>query len=193
MPYMLEQYDNLEPARWSWWRRIFSKDECQRIIDIGEALGMKPSKVGGGEDGSLDLKQRNSYHSWIDWTEEFDWVYKALAERIEDHNKRFFGFHINGFKEAIQITRYTEGCFYNWHQDSGMTNQFRKLTMVVNLSSAEDYEGGELELFGGDGGIMSKELGNMVMFPSYEQHRARKVTRGTRYSLVAWIHGPRLV
>ena len=191
---MFDQHDNLEPARWTYWKKVFSKDECQRIIDIGEAIGFAPSKVGGmGEehDGTLDLKQRYSEQSWIDWNSDVDWIFKALAERIEDHNKRFFGFHLNGFKESLQITKYKENNFYNWHQDNGPHNQFRKLSMVVNLSSPDDYEGGGLELYSNE--LIPKDLGHMVLFPSYEQHRARKVTKGIRYSLVAWVHGPRFV
>lgn len=189
MPYMLDQYNELEPARWSWWSKVFSPDECQRIITIGESLGMNRAKVSG--KNNLDLKKRNSWTSWVDYKPDLDWLFEPLAERVFEHNKKFFGYHLSGFKESLQITKYTEGGFYNWHQDRGLDTPFRKLSMVINLSDPDTYDGGELEIFSGD--IISKELGMMTLFSSFEQHRVRKVTRGTRYSLVTWIHGPRLV
>jgi len=64
------------------------------------------------------------------------------------------------------------------------------LSLTIQLSSPDDYEGGELALqFKKDAEIMPKELGKMVIFPSYILHEVRPVTKGTRYSLVAWITG----
>ena len=32
--------------------------------------------------------------------------------------------------------------------------------------------------------------GTVIVFPSFLPHRIRTLTRGTRYALVAWGHGP---
>ena len=50
---------------------------------------------------------------------------------------------------------------------------------------------GELELrFGKDPITIGKERGLIALFPSYTMHRVTPVTKGTRYSLVAWVSGP---
>jgi PKHD-type hydroxylase len=37
----------------------------------------------------------------------------------------------------------------------------------------------------------SKERGTVHLFPSYMPHKVTPITRGTRYSLVIWVHGSR--
>jgi PKHD-type hydroxylase len=38
--------------------------------------------------------------------------------------------------------------------------------------------------------ILPKEQGKLIAFPSYTLHEVKPVTKGERYSLVAWITGP---
>jgi PKHD-type hydroxylase len=93
--------------------------------------------------------------------------------------------------EGFQFTRYdAPNGYYGMHIDKIMNYVVRKLSLTIQLSSPEDYEGGELALqFDKDPKIMPKELGKMVVFPSYTLHEVRPVTKGTRYSLVAWVAG----
>ena len=76
----------------------------------------------------------------------------------------------------------------------------RKLSMSVQLSKPEDYEGGDLRfnLRGLDSHfedtIMSpppefKQQGSIVVFPSFLWHKVEPITKGTRYSLVMWSLG----
>ena len=34
------------------------------------------------------------------------------------------------------------------------------------------------------------KAGTVAIFPAWVKHRVKKVTSGTRYSLVAWMNGP---
>ena len=79
----------------------------------------------------------------------------------------------------------------------------RKISVTVNLSDPLDYDGGdlwltkhpqdsrisELETFTNPG---FRDKGAVVVFPSWVRHRVSPVTRGTRYSAVAWFNGPPL-
>ena len=38
--------------------------------------------------------------------------------------------------------------------------------------------------------MLPKEQGKLILFPSYVLHEVKPVTKGERYSLVAWITGP---
>ena len=65
--------------------------------------------------------------------------------------------------------------------------------MTIQLS--EDYEGGEFEVVRCRKGevevdTMDKSMGTVILFPSVLEHRVLPVTRGVRYSLVAWFSGP---
>ena len=65
--------------------------------------------------------------------------------------------------------------------------------MVLQLSDSKDYEGGDLMLMHSNTpNIIEKKKGYLVAFPSYVLHEVTPVTKGERYSLVAWIHGPNL-
>jgi PKHD-type hydroxylase len=61
----------------------------------------------------------------------------------------------------------------------------------VQLSAADVYEGGDLEfhLSGLDRTRMRRQ-GTLIAFPSFHEHRVTPVTRGQRFSLVAWVDGP---
>ena len=68
-------------------------------------------------------------------------------------------------------------------------NATRKLTIVTMLTPPEAYEGGNL-LFLDKGEPMRPAQGSTVIFPPYMAHKVEPVTRGSRYTLVAWAHGP---
>ena len=73
----------------------------------------------------------------------------------------------------------------------------RKLSVTVQLSSPDEYEGGDFEFDFSNVEMGTrrhplKELsgkGSMVIFPSDTFHRVNPVTKGTRYSLVIWCVG----
>jgi PKHD-type hydroxylase len=67
----------------------------------------------------------------------------------------------------------------------------RKISISIPLNDASEYEGGVLELNQGSTIVrMNQKAGLPVIFPSWLTHRVSPVTRGRRYSLVAWVRGP---
>jgi len=68
----------------------------------------------------------------------------------------------------------------------------RKLSISIQLTDPEEYEGGELKLYDGDdkeAQVMDKTQGTLIIFPSYVLHEVMPITKGTRNSLVTWITG----
>ena len=66
------------------------------------------------------------------------------------------------------------------------------MSMPLNVG---EYEGGEIEIkiSASENAKIRKipvEPGNVIVFPSFLEHRVLPVTSNTRYSLVAWISGP---
>jgi PKHD-type hydroxylase len=70
----------------------------------------------------------------------------------------------------------------------------RRISITVQLSDPEEYEGGTLQMFRG-GNIegpyieAEKNAGCVFIFPSYMMHRVTPVTKGTRKSFVLWLGG----
>jgi len=96
--------------------------------------------------------------------------------------------------EFIQYTEYyaSEGGHYDWHQDIGPgMGSLRKVSITVQLSDTNEYEGGDLEIWQGGQSILQapRGAGNVVIFPSYMMHRVKRVEKGTRRSFVLWVGG----
>ena len=82
--------------------------------------------------------------------------------------------------------------FYDWHTDFAGYRPLRKLSVSIQLSRSDDYEGGDLELQHLPRPTkLDRSRGSFIVFPSFTLHRVAPVTRGTRWSLVAWILGKR--
>jgi PKHD-type hydroxylase len=181
-----------EQTQYCWNNEIFSDDEIGRIKVIGKRLGIQRAQTGGLGENCLD--HRRSFTSWIAPNEHTSWIYKRLTEIVNQNNLKFFNFDLTQI-ETLQFTYYSDkenGC-YKSHIDPLNWNlpHNRKLSMVLQLSDPSEYEGGELKLYTSQEPIIiHKEKGYMVTFPSYTLHEVTPVTKGDRYSLVAWVHGP---
>ena len=173
---------------WAWKKDIFTPEELDTIIEIGNSTELAKASTFGEQSD----KNRNSYVTFLFPNETTNWIFMRLAGAINEMNAQFFQFDLTGMEQGLQFTRYTApGQHYDWHVDRGFLTATRKLSLSVQLSDPKDYSGGEFEmLFGRKPQKVGKERGMTVFFPSYTVHRVKPVTKGTRYSLVAWISGP---
>ncbi len=160
-------------------------------------------------------KVRNSKHAWVSSSH---WIGGFLWHYVERANRENFLYDLKCLdNETIQYTIYNEGDYYEWHSDGGLTTHYkpesignstdgvgndfvnenkelvRKLSFSLQLSNPNDYEGGELELINeiGESYVAPTTQGCLILFDSRTRHRVRKVTKGTRKSLVGWVLGPR--
>jgi predicted 2-oxoglutarate/Fe(II)-dependent dioxygenase YbiX len=88
---------------------------------------------------------------------------------------------------GYDLLRYKPEGHYDFHVDSGFGGEdLRVLSMILNLSSMDDYFGGNLEFE--EGPIFALDRGDVVVFPSNFcfPHRITPITDGTRYSIVTW-------
>lgn len=189
-PYWHLSTKEYQPFCWN--TEVFTCDEIERIKVIGKRLNINRSTTGGGGENCLD--HRRSFNSWIFSNEHTSWIYQKLTELIQQNNENYFNFDLTMI-ENLQFAYYSSeesGC-YKSHVDplSWTIPHNRKLSLVVQLSDPEDYEGGELKLHTSyEPTTIKKEKGLVITFPSYTLHEVTPVTKGDRYSLVAWVHGP---
>ena len=170
------------------WENAFSPDEIAKIIELGESLETSDAKVGP----DVNKEYRRSKAAWIHLNNETEWIFSRLGHVVSSLNGQFYGFDLHGFAESIQYTVYSEddqGC-YDWHLDWGSQTAQRKLSIVVQLTDPEEYEGGNLEILTTKNPeVVTKAAGRAAVFPSFTLHRVTPVTKGTRRTLVAWICG----
>lgn len=136
----------------------------------------------------LDEDIRKSSIYFLD-INEFPVIYNVLQSTIIQHFSKY-NFDLS-LPASIQYTWYGEGGHFKWHQDVINDNRDTKrfLTMSVNISDQEEYDGGELILkHDYKQHQLGKDPGSFVIFPAFLLHKANKVTRGERESMVVWIH-----
>jgi len=109
-------------------------------------------------------------------------------------NENMFKFDLYSMPEQIQYTEYYdyEQGHYDWHMDIGHGNlSQRKISVTVQLSHPDEYEGGDLQLWpGGTYPINApRGKGNVIIFPSFMMHRVTPIIKGTRKSFVLWLGG----
>jgi PKHD-type hydroxylase len=177
----------------AWWEGAISEENLESL----RILAMESKErgvVGDGAEGSVNSEIRRSTVTWLSYDDARE-LYRVLGKVVEDLNAEFFRYDLSGFKEKLQLTNYSseDQGTYDWHMDKGH-DVTRKLSLVLQLSDPNDYEGGQLEFnFGGkEPLVIAKRKGLINVFPSWAIHRVTPVTSGSRQSLVAWISGPSL-
>lgn len=175
------------------WDGGFTESELNTIVKYGNSLNPAPALIDNQTEANT--KTRNCSVSWIEPNPEINWLFTRLAFITNQLNSTFFRFDLTGMYENLQYTVYegnpSSGGHYTWHMDRGNTGTPRKLSLVLQLSSPDDYEGGELQLFVKNDPIsVEKKQGLIAAFPGYAMHRVTPVTKGIRKSLVVWISGP---
>ena len=179
---------NNELVNYYFYKECFLED-----ISTIENLVLENNLEEGNVSGVIDKSYRSSRINWIEKNDASYDIYKKLVRFVKDANKNMWNFRLNSFTEDLQYSEYsseTNG-HYDWHLDIGENqSSTRKLSISIQLSDPEDYEGGELQfLTGRNIRIAPKSKGTMILFPSYMLHRITPVTNGVRKSLVYWVHG----
>jgi PKHD-type hydroxylase len=123
-----------------------------------------------------------------------DWIKNLLWEYILKVNNKSFKINVEK-KSEVQFTEYCyeDNGHYDWHQDvnwNGQTDIDRKISITVQLSNENEYDGGNFEFDELETNTNFKLKGTIIIFPSYLRHRVTPVTSGVRKSLVAWFSGP---
>ena len=195
---------------------FFNETEVKEILAAASKLEWHGGRVGGqgfdpdGEEleGGAEVSDiRMSQVKWMEDRHLSQKFHEKLATAIQhasvENNWLWEFSHFENF----QFTNYTNrphlggGDFYTWHTDSGPTGtihdekhgMIRKLSVTIQLSDPDDYEGGNVQLLdeAGNSYIAPRKRGCIVLFDSRTQHRVLKVTKGTRRSIVGWTVGPR--
>lgn len=190
MQHFINPYSREMPP-FVWWDDAFSSEGLDWLQQKAKQAST-PAQVGRG-NGRVADDIRRSELSWLNKTEDTAWVYETLANVVASTNSDYFGFNLTGFGEALQLTNYHESRQgnYTWHQDFGSRSCSRKLSLVVQLSDPEDYDGGQLQILTGKDPInIPKKRGLIVLFPSWTVHQVTPVVKGNRQTLVTWISGP---
>jgi len=186
-------------GEWCYFKEYFTPEICDKILELGLNLPVQDAKL--GVDGSVEVNNyRKSKIRFIQKDDpNFTFLFDELWKMALQSNDEWFGFHISKIT-YIQLAEYDASYQgeYKKHNDVFWLNNdpyyHRKLTAVIQLTDPSSYEGGNFELFGLNQYPNSEDVrkkGTVFFFPSFLEHQATPVTKGTRYSLAAWFDGPK--
>ncbi len=178
------------------WDSVLPDEACDMIIKEGLALdNFKPAGVNSNNIADPELRQGS-----IGWFEKDHTVDKLLRSYVGTANTEAMWNYVITESEKVQFSIYGLQSRYGWHRDTDVTLPdgvpVRKLSVTVQLSHPDDYEGGDFQIknfFGHeltDNAEQLRNRGTIVVFPSFLVHQVVPVTKGTRYSLVQWYSGP---
>ena len=171
---------------------VLSKEECQKIINSFHTW--ERDKI----IKDTSIQEKTFTKEQLDANTEIDpegYKVREVSQSATDYIKEWEGLPVYRCK----VMRYEEGDFVKEHRDSQWmcqsnywkpnTNKVAKDLMVIPLN--DDYEGGEFTINGRE---IQQKVGSVIQMPQSgvagakprPKHGVKKVTKGTRYSMVFW-------
>ena len=159
-------------------QKVWDSDTCQRIIEIAK-----------GNSWSKCLASMDSVRKCINTELTLPEVVEPVYEFVRDNN--VWDFDIVPAPAPVQVLNYDVGGFYKTHTDWGhKSHPLRKVSVSIQLSANEEYEGCDLVLHDGPGSWTAhKGIGMGIMFPSWTLHEVTECLSGERWVAVAWFAG----
>jgi PKHD-type hydroxylase len=185
---------NLFTNSYWFWESEIKPEVCDKWINEYFTNGkIEEATVGNGKGGYVTKNETRITD--IVWIKPGTEIFDTIFNYVQSANKAAgWNFGTHGM-EDVQLGRYADGGHYDWHIDSFPPddgNWQRKLSCSILLSDPDTYEGGDL-IFkldaNGTTETVTRKQGTVVVFPSYMAHMVTPVTKGERYSAVAWMKG----
>jgi len=185
-----------------YFKKALSSKICQKILKAGRKRIVRQATT----DEGMNKFKRDCRVAWI----EEPWIYDILNPFIHTANKQA-GWNFQwDWNESSQFTIYEKGQYYGWHTDQSPNNlsknkykningKTRKLSLTLQLTDRTQYEGGDFQFkwIQNDKKDLlniitvddAKDIGTIIIFPSFIYHQILPITKGTRESLVNWSIG----
>ena len=174
---------------------------CEKILKAGREKITRQATIAAG----FDKKKRNCKVAWIN----DKWIYEIINPFVHIANKEA-GWNFEwDWNESSQFTIYEKGHYYGWHVDQNNTplkheskninGKTRKLSLTLQLTDKTKYEGGDFQFMWIQNNKKdslnvitvddAKDIGTVIIFPSFIHHQVLPITKGKRESLVNWSLG----
>ena len=174
---------------------------CKKILKAGRKKIIQEGLV----HETVDKTKRDCKIGWMNDT----WIYGILNPFIHEANKKA-GWNFDwDWNESSQFTIYEKGHYYCWHTDQSnkpyknksknFDGKTRKLSLTLQLTDKTKYQGGDFQFKWIDNSKNdllnittvddAKDIGTVIIFPSFIWHQVLPITKGKRESLVNWSIG----
>jgi PKHD-type hydroxylase len=166
---------------------FLSLKECQDLIAFAEEDKLQVGNIKTSNEIDHKIRKNKVLFLRRKKQPDLDWLFERVNDAVEAFSHNHSLDPLEGLQSnCLQLGKYDQADFYAWHQDSSLSIK-RRVTFSIQLSSADTYQGGFLELFTKKGTIqVDKTIGTLSIFTSSTYHRVSPITSGVRYSLVGW-------
>lgn len=168
--------------------RLFTHDECEQISKTLKSIKQEPARISAGSyKGIIDQSHFRASQAFVRPDHpKLAWVFERILFVMSEAEKVM---HTGGVKLAgmASYLTYSSKDHFEWHTDATFG---RRITLTVQLTPHEDYEGGCLLLMldGGRTIRASRDIGMASIFRGERLHRITPIKRGKRQSLVQWLN-----
>ena len=179
---------------------------CKKILKAARKKTIEQAIL---NKGILNKTKRNCKVAWLN----DKWIYDIINPFIHAANKNA-GWNFQwDWNETCQFTIYGKGQYYGWHpdqahdimkdKDKNFHGKTRKLSLTLQLTDKTKYEGGDFQFQWLDESKKNfinritvddaKDIGSIIIFPSFICHQILPITKGKRESLVNWSVGKQFI
>lgn len=179
-------------------RKFIPSSICKKIIAYFDQ-GLKDAEITNRKGGTnANKKIRNCTTSYLLSLPEvsfgqrlvLNYIKSRLYDVGEAYRKKHPQFRLKDLNQ-IDLLKYEANEYdagYTYHVDASGKTAKRIVSMSICLNN--DFDGGEFKFLlpNGDEIQYPQNVGDLIMFPSNFMfpHQVNKITRGTRYALIAW-------
>ena len=160
---------------------LFSSDECSDILSnftewVESKVYTDPSKPAVTKPSF-----RKSFHSIYTFGNN-TFVYDRYKDFLLENDLVLLDKSIK-----LMAIRYNEGDYLKKHDDVHSVYK-RRYAVISQLSNDFDYSGGDFIFHTkNDTVTFNRQIGNSSFFPVETNHEVKKITKGTRYSLIFFL------
>ena len=171
-----------------YYKNVVPHELCKTIMNYD--YNFQPSTYANHKGKATNSNERVLMDEcWVGNKDVYYGDIKASFERvIKKYSEEFPLFSVQHITD-FRINRYPEGGFMSSHVDNihhshGQIYGYPQVSALVYLN--DDYEGGEFIVAGK---TFKPRKGSSIVFPSNFMfpHEAKVVTKGTRWSIIAWL------
>ena len=170
------------------YHNLIDSNFCDRCVEYMDKLCSKPLSTRVGDTDYRQVLGHTLTKKTISEQIYFKKIYDEIFHFYSTYKMRFPRLQAAEINQ-IDLLKYSAGGKYLYHTDD-FHGSPRSLSVIINLN--DDYEGGNL-IFTDQQDKEIKEYklgkGSIVFFPSnfLYPHSITPITKGKRYSIVAWL------
>ena len=180
---------------WLMWESALSDETCDEILRLCRQLPIQEATTFRQRDGHEHDEHRKTDIRWVPNEGDYIGLHQTITHYALQATQHF-GLSLTHLP-PIQFTEYADvGHHYDFHHDidwGRKDGSHRKMSIIVQLTDPNDYEGGEFSFrhIENPDPDAIRQRGTILCFLPYHEHAVAPILGGNRTSLVAWFEGPR--